>query len=141
MGRIIGIDYGTVRIGLAASDLTHMIASPISVVKAEKKPEQTIDLILEEIKGKDPQSFVVGLPLLLTGKDSSTTTLVRVFAKLLKKNSKLPVILWDERLTSKQVERLLMEDKINRKNRSKYLDTMSATLILQNYLDSPRLNL
>lgn len=140
MGRIIGIDYGMVRIGLAASDLTHMIASPISVVKAAKKPEETIDLILKEIKGKDPERFVLGLPLLLTGKDSNTTTLVREFAKLLEEKSKLPVTLWDERLTSKQVERLLMEDKMSRKKRSKHLDTMSATLILQSYLDSPRLD-
>ncbi|WP_194847442.1 Holliday junction resolvase RuvX [Candidatus Neptunochlamydia vexilliferae] len=132
--RVLGIDFGMKRIGLARSDLSRMIASPLKTILAAKTLEGTVDLILKELDEVD--TIVMGLPLLLSGKDSETTTTVRKFATLLEEASGLPLILWDERLTSKQVERLLMEDKMSRKKRAAHVDTMSATLILQNYLDS-----
>lgn len=132
--RVLGIDFGMKRIGLARSDLSRQIASPLKTILAAKTLEGTVDLILKELDEVD--TIVMGLPLLLSGKDSETTTTVRKFATLLEEASGLPLILWDERLTSKQVERLLMEDKMSRKKRAAHVDTMSATLILQNYLDS-----
>ncbi len=138
MGRLAGIDFGMARIGLALSDPMQIIASPIAVIKTQKKPEDTILLIVKELEGKDIDRFIVGLPLLLSGKDSSTTTLARQFALDLEKISKIPVTLWDERLTSKQVERMLISDQMKRKKRVKHIDTLSATLILQSYLDSPK---
>ncbi len=132
--RVLGIDFGMKRIGLARSDPSRMIASPLKTILAAKTLEETVVLILKELDEVD--TIVVGLPLLLSGKDSDTTTTVRKFATLLEEASGLPLILWDERLTSKQVERLLMEDKMSRKKRAAHVDTMSATLILQNYLDT-----
>lgn len=134
MGRVLGIDFGMKRIGLALSDPSKMIASPLKTVQAGKSLEQTVDLILNELEGVE--TIVVGLPLLLSGKDSETTTTVRKFAALLEEKSSLPLVLWDERLTTTQVERLLKDEgNMRRKRRSQHLDTMSATLILQNYLD------
>lgn len=133
MGRILGIDFGLKRIGLARSDPSKLIASPLKTLQAAKTLEQTIALILQELT--EIEAIVVGLPLLLSGKDSETTKTVRQFAALLEAQSGLPLILWDERLTTTQVENILKEDKMRRKKRTKYLDTMSATLILQTYLD------
>jgi len=133
MGRVLGIDFGMKRIGLARSDPRKIIASPLKTVLAGKTLEATADLIMKECG--DVETIVLGLPLLLSGKDSETTTTVRKFATILEEKSGLPLILWDERLTSKQVEKLLIEGNVKRKHRTKYIDTMSATLILQNYLE------
>jgi len=133
MGRVLGIDFGMKRIGLARSDPMKIIASPLKTVLAAKTLEATADLIVKECG--DVETIVLGLPLLLSGKDSETTTTVRKFASILEEKSGLPLILWDERLTSKQVEKLLIEGNVSRKKRTQYVDTMSATLILQNYLD------
>ena len=110
-----------------------MIASPLKTVVAGKTLEASAHLIAQECE--EVETIVLGLPLLLSGKDSETTTLVRSFAEVLEKTTGLPLILWDERLTSKQVEKVMMEGNVNRKKRAQHVDTLSATLILQNYLD------
>lgn len=133
MGRVLGIDFGMKRIGLARSDPTKLIASPLKTILSGKTLDDTVDLILKELEGIE--TIVLGLPLLLSGKDSDTTKQVRQFAAILEKKSGLPLILWDERLSSKQVEKLMIEGQVSRKKRSSHVDTMSATLILQNYLD------
>ncbi len=133
MGRVLGIDFGAKRIGIARSDPMKMIASPIKTIIAGKTLEDTAELVTKELEGVE--TIVLGLPLLLSGKDSDTTTTVRKFAEILEKKSGLPLILWDERLTSKQVEKLMIEGSVSRKKRSSHVDTMSATLILQSYLD------
>ncbi|MEM8727319.1 MAG: Holliday junction resolvase RuvX [Chlamydiota bacterium] len=133
MGRILGVDFGSKRLGLSRSDPTKLIASPLKTIIAGKTLEETADSILKQLE--EVETIVLGLPLLLSGKDSETTTTVRKFAEILAKKSHLPLVLWDERLTSKEVEKLLIEGRVSRKNRSNHIDTMSATLILQNYLD------
>jgi putative Holliday junction resolvase len=132
MGRILGIDFGMKRIGLARSDPMKMIASPFKTIQAGKNLGETVDLVIKELE--EIELIVLGLPLLLSGKDSDTTRQVREFGALLEEKSGLPLILWDERLTSKQVEKLMIEGNVSRKKRAAHVDTMSATLILQNYL-------
>ena len=132
-GRVLGIDFGLKRIGLARSDPMQIIASPLKTIFSGKTLEATAALILKELE--EVETIVVGLPLLLSGKDSEMSTTVRRFAKILQKKSGLPLVLWDERLTSKQVEKVMIEGNVSRKHRSRHVDTMSATLILQNYLN------
>lgn len=132
MGRILGIDFGMKRIGLARSDPMKMIASPFKTIQAGKNLGETVDFVIKELEGIE--LIVLGLPLLLSGRDSDTTRKVREFATLLEEKSGLPLVLWDERLTSKQVEKLMIEGNVSRKKRAARVDTMSATLILQNYL-------
>lgn len=134
MGRVLGIDFGMKRIGLARSDPMKMIASPLKTIQAGKTLSDTADLVVKELA--EIELIVLGLPLLLSGKDSDTTKTVREFATLLEEKSGLPLILWDERLTSKQVEKLMIEGNVSRKKRSAHVDTLSATLILQNFLDT-----
>lgn len=133
MGRVLGIDFGIKRIGLALSDPLQVLAFPLKTIQALRPLEQTVALILQELAEID--TIVLGLPLLLSGKDSDITKIVRKCAALLKAQSSLPLVLWDERLTTMQVERVLKQGNIKRKKRKKHLDTMSATLILQTYLD------
>lgn len=133
MGRILAIDFGLKRIGLARSDPMKIIASPFKTIAAAKTLEETVDLILKELS--DIELIIVGLPLLLSGKDSDMTTAARKFAALLEEKSGLPLILWDERLTSKQIEKVLIEGGVKRKDRTQHTDNLSATLILQNYLN------
>ena len=130
--RFLGIDYGKARIGLAISDEEKIIATPLDTIKNQK---DYLDIILKIIKEKDVEKTIIGLPLLLSGKDSDFTTEVREFAKKIKTLSNIEIVLWDERLTSKEVEKFLISEKIKRKKRSKLVDSMSAVLILQSYLN------
>lgn len=135
MTKILGIDYGKVRIGLAISSDTKTMAFPFKTIIAEKDTEKTIAHLLKELGSENISSFVIGLPLLMNGTDSDMTREVRAFAKALEEATGKTVDLWDERLTSKEIEKLLIESDMKRKKRSKILDTLSATLILQSYLD------
>lgn len=140
--RVIGIDYGLVRIGIAYSDERKIIASPMMTLAAEKKLERTIANLLKALEAHQIEhnytieEIVVGLPLMMSGKHGLIADEVNHFIEHLKKLSNLPVVSWDERLTSVQAERTLMEASLSRKKRSKIVDRVSAVIILQSYLDS-----
>lgn len=139
--RILGIDYGLSRIGLALSDERKIIASPLSVFQAEKKSEQTIEKLVEYLKqhqasqNYEIEAIVIGLPLMLSGKTGFLADEVKHFASLLEKATALPIHLWDERLSTVQAERSLKESHMTRKQRSKVVDVVSAAIILQSFLD------
>lgn len=136
MKKIISIDYGKVRIGLAISDQNQIIAFPLKCVQANRDPNKTIQELSLFLSTLDIEKIVLGLPLLFNGKDSELTKEVRLFATRLETKTGIPIILWDERLTSKQAEKFLIESHVRRKERTRVVDTMAATLILQSYLDS-----
>lgn len=137
--RIAGIDFGDVRIGLALSDTGRFLASPLKALLAKRNFKETAAAILVELTPFLPiEKIVLGLPLLLNGKESPSSLKVRELKKSLEELTPIPILLWDERLTTDQVERTLKEANMNRKKRSQYIDAMAAGLILQSYLDSPR---
>ncbi|MEI6531974.1 MAG: Holliday junction resolvase RuvX [Chlamydiota bacterium] len=136
MGRIAGIDYGTVRIGVAISDENQIIAGAHSVMPAKKRYEETVDALLLLLAPYKLEAIVLGMPYKLSGKTSFMGDEVTHFAELLKKKTSIPLIFWDERLTSMQAERSLKESGMNRKKRSKIVDSVAAVILLQNYLDS-----
>lgn len=133
MGRIVGLDFGTVRIGVAVSDERHILARSIGTLQNKPDFSQKLMELLKKEGAID--KIVVGLPLNLSGKDSSMTEAARIFAQKLEIEINLPVELWDERLTSALVERSLTDAGVRRKDRAKMSDTLSAVLILQSYLD------
>jgi putative Holliday junction resolvase len=134
MGRLLGIDYGRVRIGVSVSDETQMIARPLCCLEYKK---DFIDKLQKELKPLLPiDAVVIGLPLDMRGKDSPMTQEVRKFADYLHAALQLPIVLWDERLTSAQAERQLRDAGMKRKERAEFNDTLAASLILQSYLDS-----
>jgi putative Holliday junction resolvase len=137
MTRIAGIDYGTVRIGIALSDPGKILASPLKTITAKTNLEETAKAIAQELSAHPIEKIVIGLPLMMSGKDSPGSLEVRKLATLLETSMQIPIVLWDERLTSAQVEKTLKEIEMSRKKRARIVDVMAACVILQNYLDSP----
>lgn len=139
MGRIVGIDFGKVRIGVAISDERRVIAQPLETIRAGKDNAQTAKLIAGSLlRYQNIDTVVIGLPLLLSGKEGEMALLVKAFAKAVEEALPYPVILWDERLTSSGVEKMLLGMDVSRKKRAELSDALSAVSILQNYLDSLR---
>jgi len=136
MGRLLGIDYGRARIGVAVSDETRMISRPLCCLEYKK---DFIEKLQKELKPLLPiDTIIVGLPLQMNGKDSPMTEEVRKFSEYLFQALRIPVALWDERLTSAQAERQLRDAGMKRKERASLNDALAAALILQSYLDSQR---
>lgn len=133
MGRIVGLDFGTVRIGVAVSDERQILARSIGTLLNKPDFSQKLKDLLK--KEGAIEKIIVGLPLQMSGKDSSMTTAARAFAEQLEKTINLPVELWDERLTSALIERSLVDAGVRRKDRAQMSDTLSAVIILQSYLD------
>ena len=138
--RIAAIDYGMKRIGLALSDEMLIIATPETTLLAQRRMEDTVQHVasaletLEREKNFDLQEVVVGMPLLMNGKVGLVGDEVQHFVELLRQVLTVPVITWDERLTSVQAERAMREGALTRKKRSKLVDAVAAVILLQSYL-------
>jgi putative pre-16S rRNA nuclease len=134
MPRILGVDYGRARIGLAVSDEGKILSRPLCVIENGK---HVFEKLKTAIKPLLPiETAVIGLPLHLNGKESPMSGEVRQFAEKLKEELSLCVIFWDERLTSALADRTLKEAGLNRKKRAELEDKVAASLMLQSYLDS-----
>ena len=137
MGRVAALDIGTVRIGFAVSDPLRYIATPYPFILAGKTNQETLSHILKELhKFSDIDVLVLGFPLLLSGQEGKGAKEVRLLADLLKSSCSFPIVLWDERLTTAQVEKSLKECSVSRKKRTQIIDSLTAALILENYLSS-----
>jgi len=134
--RIAGIDFGTARIGLAVSDERKFLARALAPISAKPLPGAAQKILDALKKEGEIEAIVMGLPLHFNGKESPMCTQVRAFAEELKQLSSLPIIFWDERLTTAEVERTLKEAALSRKKRAPLVDGLAACAILQNYLDS-----
>jgi putative Holliday junction resolvase len=132
--RILALDHGSKRIGVAVSDETKTIAQPLEYIPAEpfadflarlKKifAEKEIDLVL------------IGLPRNMDGSFGPAAQKVETFAAALKMAITIPIKLWDERLTSKMANRILIQGKVRRNKRKEKVDKMAAAILLQSYLD------
>jgi len=134
--RILGIDYGRARIGIAVSDPTGQIASPVACLSLDSSLEKSLQALSTRLSSFGTFSTIVlGYPLLLSGKEGEMAKEAKAFGEVLSKHLECPLTLWDERLTSLQIERMLKEAEMSRKKRSAVVDSLAATLILQNYLD------
>jgi putative holliday junction resolvase len=132
--RILGVDYGTVRIGLAISDPTGMLAQGLSVLK-RKTDTQAVADIVQIIQDHDVDEVVVGLPRHMNGSLGEKAQVCQAFADEIANASGLPVAMYDERLTTVAAERMLIEADVMRKRRKQVIDAVAATLLLQGYLD------
>ena len=135
--RILGLDVGRRRIGLAISDGLGLTAQPLSLLK-RKSISQDLSKLKKIIAARGIKKIVVGLPLNMDGSTGKMAIEVLHFVKLLKDNLSPPVITWDERLTSLQAKTLLLEADLSRRKRKEVIDKLSAQLILQGYLDNKR---
>jgi putative holliday junction resolvase len=136
MGRFVGVDYGTRRIGIAVSDPRGTIASPAETLAATGSAPTDADRILAWASQNEVTGIVVGLPLNMDGSDSRQTTLTRGLADALRQRGELPVELWDERLSSFQADQYLDAAEVPQSRRKKMRDALAAQVILQSYLDA-----
>lgn len=135
-GRIAGIDFGTVRIGIAVTDRRRTLASPY-----ENYTRRTADLdaqyFRELAKREEITLFVVGLPVHLSGNDSQSSVRAREFGNWLAATTGVPVEFFDERFTSSEASQLLLGADMTRKRRKARLDKLAAQILLSAYLESP----
>ncbi|MFW5800151.1 MAG: Holliday junction resolvase RuvX [Spirochaetota bacterium] len=136
MGRILCLDYGDVRIGVAVSDPTETIASAKKYIKGNV--DNYIDNIISIIKELNIEKLVIGLPLNLKGRNSQKTKEVKNFYNKMKELLDIPVELWDERFSTLTAEQHLREANIKGKKQRELVDSLAAQIILQNYLDSKK---
>lgn len=133
--RILGIDYGDVRIGIAVSDLTGMIAQTAGVISGRDEEKKKTELD-EYMKKYSPETVVLGYPLNMNGSKGERAEKSEQFAEYLRERYGVEVVLWDERLSSMAAHRTLEEAGVSGKKRKGKVDPIAAAFILQGYLDS-----
>ena len=133
MKRIMGVDYGDARTGIAISDLLCSIVGSTAVIHS-RNAEKTVAQILELIRSNDVGEIVMGLPKNMDGTEGPRAELCREFAKRLEEASGLPVKLWDERRTTVEAHNILSEHNYHGKKRKNTVDAVAASLILEGYL-------
>ena len=134
MGRILAIDYGQKRVGLAVTDPLKIIASSLITVHSK----DVLEFIKEYCEKEEVETFVVGLPVQMNGKPSESVKFIDPFIKKLSKEfPDIPIKRIDERFTSKMAQRTLIDAGVKKKKRQDkaLLDSISATIILQSYLE------
>ena len=135
--RILGIDYGNRRVGIAISDELQLTAQPHKLLIREND-ENLISDIKEIIHSHNIEKIVIGLPVLLDGSHSSQTKKTRKFISRIRQSSDLPIEKWEERISTIEAGKILTGTSINKKKEN--IDIISAQLILQSYLDKNRIN-
>ena len=133
-GKILAVDFGDARTGLAVSDVSRFLASGIGVV-APGGIEKTAEVVASVALEQRAAAVVVGLPVNMDGSEGSRAARYRKFACLLKAQCNLPVAMFDERMTTMTASRYLNETNTRGKKRKSVIDTLSAQIILQNCLD------
>ena len=135
--RIMGLDYGSKTVGVAVSDPLGLTAQGIEIVrrKSEHKLRQTLARIEEIAKEYSVEKIVLGFPKHMKNDIGERAEKSLEFKEMLERRTGLPVVMWDERLTTVEADRTMMETGIRRENRKEYVDMIAAVFILQGYLD------
>ena len=134
MGRVLGVDYGSSRVGLALSDPQKIIASPLHTL-INNGNDRLKKKLLEVIKKKNVEYIVIGLPIGLKGQETSQTKIVREFAEEIRSLA-LPVYVQDERLSSLSAKKSLIEQNVKTGHNKSFIDSTAAAIFLQQFLDS-----
>ena len=136
--RIMGLDYGSKTVGVAISDPIGLTAQGLETItrKEENKLRRTLARIETLVSEYEVEKIVLGYPKHMNNDVGERAEKTLVFSEMLKRRTGLEVIMWDERLTTVEAERTLIETGVRRENRKKYIDTVAAVFILQGYLDS-----
>jgi putative Holliday junction resolvase len=133
-GRIAGVDFGTVRVGLAVTDPGQRLASPLEVYRRRNR-EQDAVYFRRLVEREGIVQFVVGLPIHLSGDESPKSREARAFGEWLERETRVPVVLFDERFTTVEAEDLMRTAQLTRKRRAQRRDMVAAQRILAAYLE------
>jgi putative Holliday junction resolvase len=133
--RILALDHGTKRVGVAVSDELKMIAQPLEYIPAEPFAD-FLDRLKEILREKEVEMILVGMPRNMDGSYGPAALKVREFVATLNEAVTVPIRTWDERLTSAQAQRFLIQGGVRRDQRKEKVDKTAAAILLQSYLDS-----
>jgi putative Holliday junction resolvase len=133
--RILALDHGTKRVGVAVSDELKMIATPLEFIPAEPV-EALLERIKTLIREKEVELFLIGMPRNMDGSYGPAALKVQEFAAVLSAKFAIPIKLWDERLTTTQAQKFLISAGVRRNQRKEKIDQTAAAIFLQSYLDS-----
>lgn len=136
MARVLALDLGSKRIGVAASDLTRTLASPVTVVVRGRSRGDDHDAIARIVDEYEPDAIVVGLPVGLDGKEGQAAALIRTEVVELELRFAVPIVLHDERFTTATAHRALQERNVKARERRHVVDKVAAAVLLQSWLDS-----
>ena len=136
--RIMGLDYGSKTVGVAMSDPLGITAQAVETIwrKDENKLRKTCARIEALISEYEVERIVLGLPKHMNNDLGERAEKALAFGEMVKRRTGLEVVMWDERLTTVEAERTLIENNVRRENRKQYIDKIAAVFILQGYLDS-----
>jgi putative Holliday junction resolvase len=138
-GKLLGLDLGTKTIGVAISDALRFTATPLETIARSKFTADAARL-LELIEANQAVALVLGLPLNMDGTEGPRVQSTRAFARNLTQKTPLPIVFWDERLSTSAVTRMLIEADTRRDRRAEVVDKLAASYILQGLLDRLRIN-
>ena len=140
--RVMGLDYGSRTGGVAVSDPLGITAQAVETIcrKDENKLRKTCARIEELVAEYEAEKIVLGLPKHMNNDIGDRAEKSMQFGEMIGRRTGLEVVMWDERLTTVSAERTLIENKVRREDRKKYIDQIAAVFILQGYLDSAHLN-
>ena len=133
--RVLAIDHGTKRIGIALSDEIGMLAHPLEYIPAEPFAD-FLTRLKELLREKQVELILVGMPRNMDGSYGPAALKVQEFVAVLKETVATPIKTWDERLTSAQANRVLIQAEVRRDKRKQRVDAAAAAILLQSYLDS-----
>lgn len=139
-GRLVAVDPGDVRVGLASSDPDQVLAQPGEVLAVDdsRDLDGIAADVAEAIEGRDVVGIVVGWPRDMNGRETAPATRARRLADAIREATGLPVALWDERLSTVEAERMMIEGDESRARRKQRIDTVAASIILRGVLDAHR---
>lgn len=132
--KIVALDIGTVRIGVATSDIMEIIASAYTVYR-RKNTSADVKYIADLINGLQAGQVVIGLPLKMDGSEGQSVEMAKLFGEELSKLIEVPIVYQDERLSTVTAQKILIESGMRREKRKDKVDSLAATIILQSYLD------
>jgi putative Holliday junction resolvase len=133
--RVLGLDVGSKTIGMAVSDPLGITAQGLQTMRRQNKRLDYAQLE-KVIREYEVTEIVIGYPLRMSGAEGTQSKKMQIFAEEIKKKFRLPVHLWDERLTSAQANRVLLDSEMSIKRRGEVVDRLAAVLILQNWMDT-----
>ena len=136
-GKYLGVDYGDVRTGLAECDVSGLLAGPIGTI-AEGGMRNTAVRVAKEAESRSCKKIIIGLPKNMNGSEGNRAETVRAFAKILESLTSIPIDFYDERMTTMEAYRFLDGTATYGKKRKNAIDTLSAEIILQGYIDRER---
>jgi putative Holliday junction resolvase len=138
--RYLGLDLGSKTLGMALSDKTGLIASSLKIVRHNEEYDKLINEVVDVVNEYQVEAIVLGLPKNMNNSIGFKGELSIEFKEKLEKVLSIPIILEDERLTTKEAENILISNDTSRKKRKKVIDSMAASIILQSYLDKRKGN-